>query len=127
MYSLLLRCLVETYNTPSGSTRRRGALLGCAIGLMKVLAELSGVLTHLPASDETADVNAGVTFAMLRSTEGFAPGVNAAAMLLPRFDDLQRQIPLLGLPSAVQDSLLAVLNDLGKSLIEDAGAQAGGR
>ena len=91
VYSLLLRCLVEAYDTSSDSARRRGALLGCAIGLMKVLAELSGVLTNLPASDEKPGINAGVTFAMLRSTEGFAPGVDAAAMLLPRFDDLQRQ------------------------------------
>ena len=127
VYSLLLRCLVETYNTPIGSTRRRGALLGGAIGLMKVLAGLSGVLTTLPASDEAPDIHAGVTFAMLRSTEGFALGVDAAAMLRPRFDDLRRQLPRLDLPIAVQDRLLTILKDLGESLIESGRRQAGGQ
>ena len=49
-YSLMLRCLTAAYETPARSSMR-GALLSCAIGLMKALAIMSDVLIRLSAND----------------------------------------------------------------------------
>ncbi len=112
VYSLMLRCLVEVYETSWQRAGRREALLGGALGLMKVLAKLSGVLTTLPASDATPSVHAGVTFAMLRSTEGLAPGVDACAILLQRLDRIGRQLPQLGLDREVARGIAETLEAL---------------
>jgi hypothetical protein len=90
IYALLLRYLTAVYDTPGVDGERRKALLGCALGLMKLLASISDELTKLPADDRN-DARAGVTFAMLRSTEGFAPGVDSAAVLCQRFDLIRDQ------------------------------------
>ena len=120
VYSLMLRFLVEIYETPREPAGRRRALLGGATGLMKVLGELSDALTKLPATLEGSQL-AGVTFAMLRSTEGLAPGVDALGVLVDRLEDIAKRLPGLGLSEAqearvdrtvleIQASLLAVRN-----------------
>lgn len=100
VYSLMLRCLTATYDLEQGRSKLRSALLTCAIGLMKSLSQLAEVLTQLPAN-ESSDVRAGVSFAMLRSTEGLAPGVDVALVLRQRFDRIQRQLAHLGLPEGL--------------------------
>lgn len=116
VYSLMLRCLTAVYDTGSeASSRQREALLGCAIGLMKLLGQLSEVLTSLPAS-EPDGVRAGVTFAMLRSTEGLAPGVDVGRVLRQRFERIEQQIPRLDLPAALATDLVAQLEALKVSL-----------
>jgi hypothetical protein len=119
VYSLMLRCLTAVYDTASTDTALRKALLGCAMGLMKMLAQMSGVLTRLPAAGE-GDDNAGVTFAMLRSTEGLVAGVDIRLILTQRFDRIREQIPALPFPADVAASLMSQLAELGQSL---AGAE----
>lgn len=81
------------------------------------MGELSDALTKLPAAVDGP--RAGVTFAMLRSTEGLAPGVDALGVLVDRLADIGKRLPELGLSEAqgarvgravleIQASLLAV-------------------
>ena len=115
VYSLMLRCLTAVYDTSRRESAVRKALLGCAFGLMKVLARMSGVLTRLPADREGA-VKAGVTFAMLRSTEGVTPGVDINVILGERFDRICAQIPALELAPDMAESLAMQLVQLRTSL-----------
>ncbi len=118
VYSAMLRCLVAVYDTPqndAGNDGRRAALLAGAFGAMKVLRQLSDVLTTLPANADAA-ARAGVTFAMLRSTEGLAPGVDVVQILAQRFERIRKQLPQLALPEATArgakeqvDTILAAL------------------
>ena len=116
VYSLMLRCLVAVYDTSTNEVKRRKALLGCAIGLMKALAQLSGVLTAFPAKDDDG-VHAGVSFAMLRSTEGLVPGVDIAPVLSQRFDRIRTQLPQLEIPPETLATLTKQLTELSRSLL----------
>lgn len=117
VYSLMLRCLTAVYDTSSADRPLRTALLGCAMGLMKVLRQASDALTRLPAST-SGGVSAGVTFAMLRSTEGLAPGVDIRVVLADRFERIRGRIPTLALPGDTKESLTAQLTKLTGSLIQ---------
>ena len=75
-------------------------------------------MTALPADDETEGINAGVTFAMLRSTDGLAPGTDASAVLLQRFAHIERRLPEIRLPPATAESLRERLQALGRELRE---------
>lgn len=112
VYSLMLRCLVELYDTGNADPGQRRALLGGAVGAMRVFAELAVALTALPAGDEKGSPNAGPTFAMLRSTEGYAAGVDAVAMLARRFVDVEKRLPALALPNDVGRRLATRLGEL---------------
>jgi len=114
VYSLMLRFLVELYETRLARTGLRSALLGGATGLMGVLGQLSDALTRLPAAAGSATL-AGVTFAMLRSTEGLAPGVDALTVLADRLADIARQIRNLELPDPTRQAV-----DSGIGRIADA-------
>jgi hypothetical protein len=109
VYSLMLRCLTAVYDTPSRHADCRATLLASATGLMKLLAAISDELTQLPANGVDG-VNAGVTFTMLRSTEGLAPGVDVMAMLVERFAHIRAQLPHLALSRATVASLVAQLD-----------------
>ena len=115
VYSLMLRCLIAVYDTSTQEAKRRKALLGCAIGLMKLIAELSDQLTELLARAND-DVRAGITFAMLRSTEGLVPGVDVALILKQRFMRIEDEIPRLALPEGKAADLLARLTTLRETL-----------
>jgi hypothetical protein len=118
VYSLMLRFLVELYDTPRRHGKRRERLLGGATRLMGALGELSDVLTRLPAGPD-APTCAGVTFAMLRSTEGLAPGVDALRVLSDRLLDIALRLPELELPEAAGMRLAGTLRELARSLDED--------
>ena len=115
VYSLMLRFLVELYQTSSRQAEARKAMLGGATGLMHVLGELSDVLTTLPAGADDGP-RAGVTFAMLRSTEGLAPGVDARVVLADRLADIALQLPGVGLPPDATSRIAAALAELGETL-----------
>jgi hypothetical protein len=115
VYSLMLRCMTAVYDTSANDKVLRKALLSCALGLMKMLAEISGALTVLPASRGGSE-NAGVTFAMLRSTEGLVPGVDVRLVLTERFDHIREQIPALPLSADMADSLTSRLTGFSRSL-----------
>jgi hypothetical protein len=108
VYSLMLRCLTAVYDTPTGPSHRRAALLASATGLMKLLAAISDELTQLLANDVDG-VKAGVTFTMLRSTEGLAPGVDVRSVLRERFAHIRAQLPNLALSEAKVASLVGQL------------------
>ncbi|HEY8360824.1 MAG TPA: ferritin-like protein [Ramlibacter sp.] len=72
-YGAMLRCLGLAYEVPAGEAVRRSAVLKAAIACMHLLMELGCALTRLPATEGGA-LNAGVSFAMQRATEGFASG-----------------------------------------------------
>jgi hypothetical protein len=95
-YSAMLRCLVALYDTPSHDGERRQALLGAALSCMKVVTTLGSCLTELPAQDAEASPRAGMSFAMLRATEGLVSD-GAPAMLAERLSEIGTRIPDLGL------------------------------
>jgi hypothetical protein len=97
VYSLMLRCLVELYD--SAVPDRREALLRGAFTLMHVLGEMGSALTRLPASDVPGAPRAGLTFAMIRSTEGFATGVEPLPLVAQRFADIESHLDDLALPA----------------------------
>jgi len=102
-YALMLRALTALYD--SGASNERGALIGCATGMMKLLAQLSERLTMLPADAEDG-VRAGVTFTMLRSTEGWAPGVDGAALLVEELERIKARLPHLDVATDAVDKVL---------------------
>jgi hypothetical protein len=107
VYSLMLRCLVELYD--SADPGRREALLGGAFALMQVLGEMGSALTRLPASDAPDAPHAGLTFAMMRSTEGFAPGVEPLPLVAQRFADIESHLDDLQLPTGAGERIRALL------------------
>lgn len=59
---------------------------------------------------------AGITFAMLRITEGLARGVDPLRILADRLADISRQLPELGLSATTIPSLVATLNKIDDAL-----------
>jgi hypothetical protein len=108
-YSVMLRCLAQLYEVPTGRAGQRQALLGASLAAMKVLGLLATELTTLPAQDGGA-VHAGVSFAMLRSTEGLVTGAAARAVLLERFGEITARLPSLGVAAAAIQPMVAALN-----------------
>ena len=91
-YSALLRCLAQLYEVPAARHAERRALLGAAVAAMKVLSGLGVALTALPAQDEPGAPHAGVSFAVLRSTEGLMPDA-AAGVLAERLRQIAGHLP----------------------------------
>ena len=120
VYSLMLRCLVELYD--SADPVRREALLGAAFGLMRVLGEMASALTRLPAADSPASPHAGLTFAMMRSTEGYAPGVEPLPLLVQRFADIESHLGDLDLPARAGDRIATMLAEM-RGQLHDAGSR----
>jgi hypothetical protein len=85
VYNLMLAALTAAFDTGEGGAER-AALVGVALALMRALAALSDRLTQLPAAEEPGSPNGGVTFTILRSTEGISPGADAAALVAERVD-----------------------------------------
>lgn len=74
-YGLLLRCLVQCFGRKGADAEQaQKSLMSAAIELMHVLGEASTALARLPASSGNGDVNAGMTFTMLRGVEPLAAG-----------------------------------------------------
>ncbi|MGZ8273236.1 MAG: ferritin-like domain-containing protein, partial [Burkholderiaceae bacterium] len=122
VYSLMLRCLVELYDSAAGP--RRDALLGGAFGLMKALGEIGSALTRLPALDAPGSPHAGITFAMMRSTEGYALGVDPLPLLVQQFADVESHLHDLHLPTGAGERIKAQLAELRERLQDAAGGRA---
>ncbi|MDB5959211.1 MAG: hypothetical protein JWP59_505 [Massilia sp.] len=121
-YALMLRALGAVYDTGADCPQRRQALLGCATGMMALLARLSERLTTLPA-DAGDGVRAGVSFTVLRSTEGWTPGVDSAALVLEQLASIRAQLPRLEMDTAVLakvDALIARLAEASDAVEENA-------
>lgn len=88
-YGLLLRCLVQCFSRPEGDgADAQKQLMSAAIDLMHVLGELATLLARLPASASADDVNAGMTFTMLRGVEPLLLGAVEKRLLLGRAEAL---------------------------------------
>ena len=99
-YGAMLRCLVQTYDTAPDGGGLRAALLGGALEAMHAMADLAGALSTMPAGGSDPAVAAGISFAMLRSTEGLAPSHLGGAILGERFEEIADRI--VGLPVDVE-------------------------
>ena len=88
-YGLLLRCLVQSFGR-IGTTAHgeQKVLVSAAIGLMHVLGDASTRLARLPASSSLTDVNAGMSFTMLRGVEPLLPGPVERTLLIERVEAL---------------------------------------
>jgi hypothetical protein len=68
VYGTLLRLLVQAFGRHDQHRHSpHNDFLDAAIELMHVLAHSAAALVRLPASGDRNDVNAGMTFTMLRS------------------------------------------------------------
>ena len=65
---------------------------------MHVSDEMGSALTRLPASDAPGAPHAGLTFAMMRSTEGFGPGVEPLPHVAGPLADIEAHHDDLQLP-----------------------------
>lgn len=67
LYGHMLRLLTQAFGRANPSTADQQVLVDGAIELMGAMAPVAEALTRLPASPSLPGVNAGMTFAMLRS------------------------------------------------------------
>jgi len=118
VYAVMLRSLAELFTVSRDQASARAALLGCAMASMKALSAMSSALTLLPADDSEAGVNAGMTFTMLRSTEGVAPSVAATGVLRERVVDIRQRLPSLHLPRQTVHGLLEVFAEVETNLTQ---------
>jgi len=67
IYTLMLRVLVQTYSVTGRSRESKRALLDASYALMHSLVPIAETLTRMTANPDYPGVNAGMSFAMLRS------------------------------------------------------------
>ena len=89
VYGMLLRFLVQAYAKSSTTAApEKERMLGAAIDLMHVLNETCKILARLPASLDHPNINAGMTFTMLRGVEPFIEGAAERILILERLHQL---------------------------------------
>lgn len=100
LYGQLLRLLTQCYGRQAHESQFQRLLLEAAVTLMRIFSEVASHLTTIRACAERSDVNAGVSFAMLRNTEPFAFGQGERQILAERLDELAeavaRSLPAAG-------------------------------
>jgi hypothetical protein len=87
-YNHMLRLLTQAFGRTQPCAEDQGALLDAAITSMGIFARVAEHLTTLRASDAEPHVHAGVSFAMLRSTEPLVENAREWTALGERFDEL---------------------------------------
>ena len=97
LYSLMLRCLQQCYETPWEHEAARAAIVNATFRTMHAFAGVACDLTTMPARDND-DERAGVSFAMLRATEGAAHGLGGWAALTERLSEIRACASALPLP-----------------------------
>jgi len=89
VYGMLLRFLVQAYaKSATTAAPEKEQMLSAAIDLMHVLDITARTLAKLPASLDHPDVNAGMTFTMLRGVEPFIGGAAERMLILERLHQL---------------------------------------
>lgn len=96
LYNHMLRLLVQAFGRGGSDPAPAARLMQAAITVMSVFGRVSEHVATLPASRSTAGVHAGVSFAILRSTEPLASGASEFSVLAERFDELSGQLRSLG-------------------------------
>jgi hypothetical protein len=110
-YGLLLRCLVQCFGRRGAEGQAaRKAMMSAAIDLMHVVGHAATALARLPASRSVADVNAGMTFTMLRGVEPLQPGWAEKRLLTERAQALVSAAGRHG--KEIHDSLRPALDKL---------------
>ena len=87
LYGHMLRCLVQSYGRGAEEVEAKHLFVGTAIDLMEELVPVAEHLASLPAS-EGSQVNAGVTFTMLRDIAKLPRGPGEKLMLAERVAEL---------------------------------------
>jgi len=90
LYTFMLRLLADAFGAETHSASERSALLDAGVELMHLLAPIAEYLTTLPAGDPYPGVNAGVSFAMLRTTLSPLSHSGAFRVLSQRSFELSR-------------------------------------
>ncbi len=91
VYGMLLRFLVQAYaKSATAAAPEKERMLSAAIDLMHVLDITAKTLVKLPASLDRPDVNAGMTFTMLRGVEPFIGGIAETRLVLERLQQLAK-------------------------------------
>lgn len=90
VYSVLLRCLVQTFGREGAdASREQARYFEIAIELMHMLAAGASALVELPASAHYPGVTAGMSFTMLRGVEPFLQGPAERVLLRERLTELR--------------------------------------
>jgi hypothetical protein len=98
-YGLMLRCLARCFETPWARVQTRQRLVAGCVAAMKVLSLLGRALTEMDAAAD-ASVKAGVSFAMLRSMQGWQTEASALAAIAERAGDIHRVLADMEIPAA---------------------------
>lgn len=114
-YAAMLRALTQLYEVPWDRAAERGALAAGAVAGMHLLALLGSHLTTLPAS-AGSPATAGLTFTMLRATEGYATESPAALVLGEWLANVRERIDGLQLPAGLAASLRSVIGPVVQDL-----------
>jgi hypothetical protein len=125
LYGFMLRCLAQSYETRWEPPAAREGIVGAAFRTMHAFAGVASELTSMPAREDGDGVRAGVSFAMMRSTEGLAPEASGAA-LVERLEEVRRVAAQLPLDEQFTGKLELDLQRVAESLAAFAGAGAGG-
>ncbi len=115
VYGMLLRLLVQAYSKSAvAAAPEKKQLLSAAIELMHVLSISASSLAKLPASTDHPDVNAGMTFTMLRGVEPFVQGAAEHLLILERLRQLatcanraKTSVPEMASAAAILNKLAA--------------------
>jgi CDGSH-type Zn-finger protein/uncharacterized Fe-S cluster protein YjdI len=110
VYGLALRYLGRAFGQAEDSRQARAALVDASVTAMQLLTPIADLLCRLPASPERPDVNAGLTFTMLRSTPGFSQQRAAWEVLSERAREVAAGS--LALAKGLDPSLEAVATSL---------------
>jgi CDGSH-type Zn-finger protein/uncharacterized Fe-S cluster protein YjdI len=88
IYSHALRCLVQSYGRRADDAATKRLYVDAAIDLMFVLTEVGPYLASLPAGKSHPNVNAGVTFTMLRDLARLPSGPAETRIIAERFAEM---------------------------------------
>ena len=88
VYNQMLRLLVQAYGRAASRLESKRMLLEAAMKTMGVLRAIGEHVSTLPAREDTPDVNAGVTFTIIRATEPLCESSAEWAAIGERFTEL---------------------------------------
>lgn len=111
LYALMLRCLQQLYETRWAAPAARRAICACTFSCMKAFSLAACELTRFEAGPDKS-VRAGVSFTMLRHTEGATSARDAAAALKRRGREILRAIDTLPLDTLARAQLASSVRAL---------------
>jgi CDGSH-type Zn-finger protein/uncharacterized Fe-S cluster protein YjdI len=110
-YGLMVRLLAYSYGLPRPAPEKALAV-DFGIGLMKALALLAERAARLSAGPSSPNCHAGVTFAALRDTGAFPPGIPAQRFFIERLAELAHGVDTLADTNPRTERAALLLKDL---------------